>query len=77
MTIERRRFLTAGAALAGITIAGLAMAPFFVRGMSLVTSGVILGVVGAICLAGVGFGIWDARRIETKRKAREDIWMRH
>jgi hypothetical protein len=75
--MDRKRIVTAGSALAGIAIAGLAMAPLFVKGMSPVTSGVILGVVGAICLGGIAFGIWDARRIEAKRKAKEEIWMKH
>jgi hypothetical protein len=77
VSIDRKRITTAGAAFAGIGIAGLAMAPLFVKGMSPVTAGVILGVVGAICLIGIGFGIWDARRIEAKRKAKEEIWMKH
>ena len=77
MSIERKRITTAGAALAGIAIAGLAMSPLFLKGISPVTSGVILGVVGVICLGGVAFGIWDARRIEAKRKAKDEIWMKH
>jgi hypothetical protein len=77
VSVDRKHSVTAGAALAGIAVAGFALAPLFVKGMSPVNSGVILGVVGAICIAGVGFGIWDARRIEAKRKAKEDIWMKH
>jgi hypothetical protein len=77
VNFDRKSIITAGAALAGVAIAGLVMAPLFVKGMSAVTSGVILGFVGAVCLAGVAFGIWDARRIETRRKAKEQIWMKH
>jgi hypothetical protein len=77
VSLDRKRIFLAGSVLAGAAIAGLAMAPLFVKGMSPVTSGVIVGVVGVICLAGVGFGIWDARRIEAKRKATEQIWMKH
>ena len=77
MSMDRKRITLAGAVLAGIAIAGLTMAPLLVRGISPVTSGVILGVVGVICLAGVGFGIWDARRIEAKRKAKDQIWIEH
>jgi hypothetical protein len=54
----------------------LAMSPLFIR-MSPVTSGLVMGLALALCLAGVVFGVWDARRIEANRKAKEDIWMRH
>ena len=77
MSIDRKRITTAGAMIAGIAIAGLTMSPLLIKGMSQVTAGVILGVVGIICLAGVAFGVWDARRIEAKRKAKEEIWMKH
>jgi len=77
LSLQGKRIVTAGAALAGMAIAGLAMTPLLVKGISPVTSGVILGVVGAICLGGVAFGVWDARRIEAKRKAKEEIWMKH
>jgi hypothetical protein len=74
---DRKRLVTSGSAIAGIAIAGLAMSPLFVKGMSAVTAGIVLGLVGAMCLAGVGFGIWDARRLEAKRKAQEQIWLKH
>jgi hypothetical protein len=77
VSVDRKRLTTAVAALAGIAIAGLTMAPLLVKGISPVASGVILGVVGVICLGGVAFGIWDARRIEARRKAKEDIWIKH
>ena len=77
MSLDRKRVVTTGSLIAGIAIAGLAMSPLFLKGMSPVTEGVILGLVGVICLGGVGFGIWDARRIEARRKAKEQIWLKH
>jgi hypothetical protein len=77
VNLGRKRIVTAVAALGGAALAGLMMAPLFVRDMSPLTAGVILGVAGALCLAGVGYGVWDARRIETKRKAKEQIWIKH
>ena len=71
-----KRITTAAAAIAGVLLALLAMSPLFVP-MSPVTSGLVLGIVAVICLGGVAFGIWDARRIDAKRKAKEQIWLKH
>ena len=60
--MDRERIATAGAVIAGMGIAGLTMSPLFVRGMSPVTAGVILGAMGAICLAGVAlYALFDLR----------------
>ena len=75
--MDRKRITTTGAIVAGAGIAGLTMSPLFVKGMSPVTAGVILGAMGAICLAGVAFGIWEVQRIEAKRRAKEQIWIEH
>jgi hypothetical protein len=75
--MDRKSITLTGAIIAGAGIAGLTMSALFVKGMSPVTAGAILGAMGAICLAGVAFGIWDARRIEAKRKAKEQIWIEH
>ena len=34
-------------------------------------------LAGAICLLGVGLGIWNVRRSEARRKAKEQIWLKH
>ena len=75
--MSRRSMVTGLSALAGIAFAALLFTPLFVKGMSAVAQGVLIGVAGAVCLVGVGFGIWDARRIEARRKAKEEIWMKH
>ncbi|HET8534581.1 MAG TPA: hypothetical protein VFL74_03430 [Sphingomicrobium sp.] len=74
--MTRKQIMTAAAVFLGAALALLAMTPLFVP-MSQVTAGVIIGLVGLLCVLGVGFGIWDARRIEVKRKAKEHIWMKH
>lgn len=77
MSLPRKRVVTTLAALAGATLAGLAMTPLLDRDMSPITAGLILGLIAAFCLAGVAYGVWDARRIEARRKAKEEIWIKH
>jgi preprotein translocase subunit SecY len=77
VSLNRKRIVTAVAALGGAGLALLAMTPLFIRDMSPVTAGMIEGAVGVVCLVGVAFGVWDARRIETKRKTKERIWFKH
>ncbi|HEX5238492.1 MAG TPA: hypothetical protein VFW39_08525 [Sphingomicrobium sp.] len=73
----RQKGITALSMLSGFAFAALLFAPLFVKGISSVAQGILIGVAGAVCIAGVGFGIWDARRIEAKRKAKERIWLNH
>jgi hypothetical protein len=75
--MDRRRITTAGAGLAGIAFAGLALTPLFVKGISPVTSGVILGALGTLCIVAIGLGICNVRRGEAKRRAKLQIWMKH
>jgi len=42
-----------------------------------VTSGVMIGAAGMICLIGIVLGIWNVRRSESRRKAKEQIWLKH
>ena len=76
MSVHRRR-ITLLSAFAGLAFAALIFAPLFIRNMSAVTQGVLIGIAGIACLLGIGFGIWDARRIEARRKAKEQIWLNH
>jgi hypothetical protein len=66
-------FGTVGLALA----VGLLIGPITRHGVSPVTAGIVVGVLGTLCLVGVAFGLWDARRIEAKRRAKEQIWIKH
>ena len=77
MSMDRKSITTAGAGLAGVAFAGVALMPLFVKGISPVTSGVILGVLGTLCIVAIGFGIWNVRRGEAKRRAKLHIWMKH
>ena len=65
--------VTIGLALA----AGLSIGPVVRHGVSSSTAGFLVGAFGTLCLAGLAFGIWDARRIEARRKANERVWIRH
>jgi len=53
------------------------MVPLLDRNLSPVTSGVMIGAAGAICLLGIGLGIWNVRHSEARRKAKEQIWLKH
>lgn len=77
MSLNRKRALAIFGPVFGILLAALIMMPLLDRNLSPVTSGVMLGVAGAICLAGIGLGIWNARRGEARRKAKEQIWIEH
>ena len=77
MSRDRKRIVAIAAPVGGALLGALILVPLLDRSISPVTSGVIIGIAGLICLLGVGFGIWDARRIEAKRKAKEEIWMKH
>ena len=76
MTVHRTR-ITLLSAFAGLAFAALIFTPLFIRGMSPVTQGVLIGIAGVACLLGVAFGVWDARQVEARRKAKEQIWLKH
>jgi hypothetical protein len=61
----------------GVLLAALILLPLLDRNISPVTSGVMIGAAGAICLLGIGLGIWNVRRSEARRKAKEKIWLKH
>ena len=63
--------------LLGVALAALIMVPLLDRSISPVTSGVMIGAAGAICLIGVALGILNVRRSEARRKAKEQIWLKH
>jgi hypothetical protein len=61
----------------GVLLGALILLPLVDRKISPVTSGVMIGTAGVICLLGVGLGIWNVRRSEARRKAKADIWLKH
>jgi hypothetical protein len=65
------------APLIGVLLGTLVMVPLIDRNISPVTSGVIIGAAGAICLLGIGLAVWNVRRSEARRKAKEQIWLKH
>ena len=77
MSVNRKRIAAIAAPVAGVLLAALMLLPLIDRKISPVTSGVMIGLAGVICLLGVGLGIWNVRRSETRRKAKDDIWLKH
>jgi F0F1-type ATP synthase assembly protein I len=77
VSLNRKRAFQIAAPLAGLVLGALIMVPLIDRKLSPVTSGMMIGVAGMICVLGVGFGIWNVRRSEAKRKAKEQIWLKH
>ena len=37
----------------------------------------VVGVLAALCVAGIVYGLAEARRIELRRRAKLDIWLNH
>jgi len=77
VSLLRKRIAAIAAPLLGVALAALLLVPLLDRTISPVTSGVMIGVAGAICLLGIGIGIWNVRRGEARRKAKENIWLKH
>ena len=77
MTLEKKRLKAIAAPSLGLLLGALIMVPLVDRTISPVTSGVMIGVAGVICLLGIGLGIWNVRRSEARRKAKEQIWLKH
>ena len=77
MSLSRNRIAAFAAPVVGVALATLILWPLLDRNLSPVTSGVMIGAAGAICLLGVGLGIWNVRRSEARRKAKEQIWLKH
>ena len=77
MKLSRKRLYAVGGPLAGFLLAALIMVPLLDRRLSPVTSGVMIGVAGAICILGIVLGVFNVRRSEARRKAKEQIWLKH
>ena len=75
--LNRRRVIAFAGPVIGLALAALVMVPLLDRTLSPVTSGVMIGAAGAICLVGIALGIWNVRRSEARRKAQEQIWLKH
>jgi len=75
--VSRKRTFAFAAPMVGVVLAALILWPFLDRSLSPVTSGVMIGAAGAICLLGIVLGIWNVRRSEARRKAKEQIWLKH
>ena len=77
MRLGTKPVLAIAGPLIGILLGALILVPLVDRNLSPVTSGVMIGVAGVICLACIALGIWNARRFEARRKAKEQIWINH
>ena len=77
MSLDRKRMFAIGGPLVGLLLGALIMVPLVDRNISPVTAGVMIGAAGAICLLGIGLAIWNVRRSEARRKAKEKIWLKH
>ena len=77
MRLARRKLVTILGTLCVALAAGLLVGPLMHHGVSTITAGIVVGVLGTLCLVGVAYGVWDARRIEARRKAKEQIWINH
>jgi predicted MFS family arabinose efflux permease len=77
MSLTRKRILNIAALVIGVALGALVMVPLIDRDISPVTSGVMIGAAGAICLIGIVLGIWNVRRSEARRKAEAQIWLKH
>ena len=75
--LNRKRVIAFAGPVIGLALAALVMVPLLDRTLSPVTSGVMIGAAGAICLVGIALGIWNVRRSEARRKAKEQIWLKH
>ena len=77
MNLGGKRLKAIAAPSLGLLLGALIMVPLVDRRISPVTSGVMIGVAGVICLLGIGLGIWNVRHSEARRKAKEQIWLKH
>ena len=77
MSFNKTRALRIAAPLFGILLGALLMVPLLDRRLSPVTSGVMIGAAGMICLIGIVLGILNVRRSEVRRKTKEQIWLKH
>ena len=77
MNLNRKRLAALAAPLCGAVLAALILVPLLDRNLSPVTSGMMIGVAGMICLLGIALGIWNVRRAEARRRAKEQIWLKH
>ena len=61
-----------------LSIVAVLAVPSLVRGgVSPGIAGIVAGVLGTLAVLGIIGGIFGARRSEERRKAKEDIWLKH
>jgi positive regulator of sigma E activity len=77
VSLKSKRVTAIVAPLLGLLLGALLMVPLIDRHLSPATSGVMIGAAGMICLVGIALGIWNVRRFEARRKAKEEIWLKH
>ena len=77
MSRSHRKLAWFIAAMGIALTAGFSIGPLIRHGVSSLTVGIVVGAFGTFCLAGIAFGLWDAQRIEVRRKAKERIWIKH
>ena len=75
--LNRNRVIAFAAPHIGLALGARGIVPLLDRSLSPVTSGVMIGAAGAICLIGIALGVWNVRRSEARRKAKEQIWLKH
>ncbi|HEX6783746.1 MAG TPA: hypothetical protein VF098_03705 [Sphingomicrobium sp.] len=77
MRLSRQHVAAIVAPIAGVFLGALILLPLVDREISPLTSGVMIGAAGAICIVGIAAAIWNVRRSEARRKAKERIWLKH
>ncbi len=77
MTRSARKILTVLATIVLALAAGMLIGPVVRNGVSTLTVGIVVGVLGTLCIVGIGYGIWHARSVEKRCKAKEQIWINH
>ena len=73
-----RKTILRTAAIVAIAIGcGLVARALLPEQFSTAEAGFLVGILAAFAVGGVGYGVWEARRIERRRKAKEQIWLKH
>lgn len=72
----RKSLLLMGTLIIALT-AGIGIGPLVRGGVSPIAAGIVVGILGTLCVVGIALGAWNALRLEARRKAREQIWMKH
>jgi uncharacterized protein YacL len=77
VSLNRKRLFAIAGPVVGVLLAVLILWPLLDSRISPVTSGVMIGIAGAICLLGIAIGVLNVRRSEARRKAKDQIWLKH